>query len=337
MIIRRKYRILIVSIVLAFILDSFPIGKEMAEIHAEKNSNEMETLEPLEQEKEYSKDILEQGARSKGKEADDEETLQKEINRLIKELAEGDIIDQYKAGRKLTKIGKPAVPALINTAKGDNKTLRKASMIVLGEIKDESAVPILVEELEKTKDKKFKAGLIIILGRMGDKRASPLLIKALNGESEEVVAAASYALGKLKEENAVPFLIPLLGHSNEYVRREVTKALKKIGDPAIPVLIKDMGHKPLNNRYLIINILGKIGGEKAIHALLEALKDNNEYIRLSAAEALSESGNDKGYELAVKNLNSIRPEYQIVAKKALENLGKKIEWDEGKREYVVRK
>jgi HEAT repeat protein len=330
----RRYGLSIILIISIISLDSFIAVKDKAQIYAEQDTEEVETLE---EETECSKGNIEQEEVSKDKETEDEKLLQKEINGLIKELAEGDIIDQYKAGRKLKKIGKQAVPALIDAAKGDNKRLRKTSMVVLGQIKDESAVPILVEELEKTKDKKLKAGLIIILGRIGDKRASPTLMKALNEESEEVVAAAAYALGKLKEENAVPFLIPLLGHSNEYVRREVTKALKKIGDPAIPVLTKDMEHKPLNNRYLIITILGKIGGEKAIHALLEALKDNNEYIRLSAAESLSELGNDKGYELAVKNLNSIRPEYQIVAKKTLENLGKKIEWDEGKREYVVLK
>ncbi len=41
------------------------------------------------------------------------------------------------------------------------------------------------------------------------------------------------------------------------------------------------------------------------------------------------------HKLAMKNPNSLRPEYQIIAKKILENLGKKVVWDEGKREYVV--
>lgn len=264
------------------------------------------------------------------------ENFQKEINQLLKELAEGDIIEQYQAGRKLKKIGSPAVPALINALKEDNKKLRKAAMIVLGEIKDERAVPILVDELEKTKDKKLRAGLIVILGRMGDKRATPLLMNALDENSDEIVGAAAYALGKLKEEKSVSSLMPLLNHPNEYVRKTVTEALGRIGEPAVSVLVQEIRNMPLNTQYLAIKILGSIGGTEAVNALLDALKDDNEYIRLSAAESLSKLGNKEGYALGLKNLNSLRPEYQTVAKKILENLGKKVEWDDGKKEYVVK-
>jgi HEAT repeat protein len=330
----RRYGISIILIISIISLDSFIEVKNKAQIHAKQDTEEFETLE---EEAECPKGNREQENVSKNKEAVDEKLLQKEINRLIKELAEGDIIDQYKAGRKLKKIGKPAVPALIDAIKGDDKRLRKVAMIVLGQIKDKRTVPVLIEELEKTKDKKMRAGLIIILGRIGDKRASPTLMKALNEKSEEIVAAAAYSLGKLKEEKATPLLIPLLSHSSEYIRQTVTKAIEKIGDPAIPILIKDMEQRPLNTRYLIVNILGKIGGEQAVDTLLVTLKDNNEYIRLSSAYALSELGNNRGYNLAIQYLNHSRPEYQFLAIKTLEKLGKKIVWDERKREYVVLK
>lgn len=333
MVIVRRYGISIILIISIISLDSFIAVKDKAQIHAEQDTEEIETVG---EDTESLKEIIEQEEVTQDKETEDKKSLQKEINGLIEQLAEGDIIDQYKAGRKLKKIGKPAVPALIDAIKGDNKRLRKAAMIVLGQIKDKSTVPVLIEELEKTKDKKMRAGLIIILGRMGDKRATPTLMKALNEESEEVVAAAAYSLGKLKEEKATSLLIPLLSHSSEYIRQTVTKAIEKIGDKSIPILIKDMEQRPLNTRYLIVNILGKIGGEQAVDTLLETLKDNNEYIRLSSAHALSELGNNRGYNLAIQYLNHSRPEYQFLAIKTLEKLGKKIVWDEGKREYVVK-
>ena len=65
----------------------------------------------------YSCATVENRAEIKDEKIDKGENLQQEINQLIKELAEGDIIEQYQAGRKLKKIGSPAVPALINALK----------------------------------------------------------------------------------------------------------------------------------------------------------------------------------------------------------------------------
>lgn len=268
------------------------------------------------------------------KKVGEQENLQRKINTLVTRLAEGDIIEQYQAGMELKNIGKPAVPRLIEALKGGKK-LRRAAMVVLGQIKDESVVPVLIAETGKIEDEKLRAGFMVILGRTGDKRASPILMEALGEDSEAVVGAAAYALGKLGEEKAVDLLIPLLSHGNEYVRKAAVQALGEIGEPAVAVLSREMNRLPLNAKYLTTNILGEIGGKQATNALLQALKDDNEYIRLSAAESLSKLGNASGYELSLKNMNSARPEYQAVAKKTLKNLGKKVVWNEREHEYVV--
>ncbi len=62
--------------------------------------------------------------------------------------------------------------------------------------------------------------------------------------------------------------------------------------------------------------LEEIGGEKAIPALIEALRDENAYVRMSAAEALEQLN----VELLAKGLESALPDKNsFIRRKAAES------------------
>jgi len=85
----------------------------------------------------------------------------------------------------------------------------------------------------------------------------------------------------------VPALIVILTYKseNEHVRKEATKALKKINTPEAQKALKDEDE---NVRMQAARALGYIvpDAKEAVPYLIEVLKDTDEEVRRSAAEAL---------------------------------------------------
>jgi HEAT repeat protein len=96
----------------------------------------------------------------------------------------------------------------------------------------------------------------------GDANAVPRLIERLQKDSDaNVRRAAAHELGRLgpRAKAAIPALIAAFKDTESPVREEASRALKKIGEPAV-------------------------------EPLLEALKDRDEYVRLRAVKVLGQMG-----------------------------------------------
>lgn len=76
------------------------------------------------------------------------------------------------------------------------------------------------------------------------------LINALLDEDESVRIAAAEVLGVLKSQKAVQPLIIALDDDRLYVRLEASKALGKIGLPAVEPLVKGLGKISFNNEII---------------------------------------------------------------------------------------
>ena len=88
-----------------------------------------------------------------------------------------------------------------------------------------------------------RAYATFVLGKLGDKSAAPHLINVLNHHKGAAQSEAAKALGKLGDKSAVPHLIKILSHDNETAQEEAAKALGKLGDKsAVPHLIKILNH-----------------------------------------------------------------------------------------------
>ncbi len=103
--------------------------------------------------------------------------LQRKIDREISQLGTG---DQFKALNVLIKIGKPAVPALIEALQDQSNpfTRRWEAAKALGVIKDEGAVEPLIKAMSD-ENEVVRRVTAEALGKLGDTRAIPVLKKAL--------------------------------------------------------------------------------------------------------------------------------------------------------------
>ncbi len=116
---------------------------------------------------------------------------------LVRALADKSERVQAHAEWALENIGKAAVPALLKGAQRPATRLR--AFRVLGRLKDERAVPVLIDGL-KDRNKEVRIIAAWALGEIGDRRAIQALQHALADKEPEVRREAAVALGKLGAE-----------------------------------------------------------------------------------------------------------------------------------------
>ncbi|MEK6693285.1 MAG: HEAT repeat domain-containing protein [Nitrospirota bacterium] len=222
----------------------------------------------------------------------------------------------------LAKIGKEAVPSLINNFKGAHHDVRKFIIDILGEIGDIMSTPLLIVALSDTDDN-VRASAVEYLGKMGDERAIAPLLEILRGNELWLSYPAAEALGNLKDPRA---LEPLLDALQEKPLREAAlKGLGALGDKRalgpIVKLLKDPSRSireiALQN---IIEISRKNPGDKEViktirentdnvilDNLLQALGRERIQIRSSAARLLGWIGDKR----AVESLIALLPEIEL--------------------------
>ncbi|MHC4201263.1 MAG: HEAT repeat domain-containing protein [Planctomycetota bacterium] len=202
---------------------------------------------------------------------------------LIEKLGSEDKKEREAAGAALKRMGRPAVPALVEALRDKNSSLRGEAAQVLGWIGADAkeAVPALARAL---KDVDYvsvlAAGALCKIGPAA-KDAVPSLIKALEDEYEELRTSAACALsavGAPAAEKAVPVLIRRLRDDCPSVREAAAGALGTIGrgqEETVPALVKALRDDDRRVRYVAAWWLGEIGeAAKAVApALVRALKE----------------------------------------------------------------
>jgi len=136
------------------------------------------------------------------------------------------------------------------------------------------------------------------MGR-GAGSAAPEVLRSLDDPRAQVRLAAVVAAGALGAEDAASRLAGLLDHPSGGLREAALWALVSIGDrdarPLIPALVERMeGPLPLV-RLLAVHCAGLAGRREeasrpAAALLVDALKDNERYVRLEAVQALGTLG-----------------------------------------------
>lgn len=91
---------------------------------------------------------------------------------------------------------------------------------------------------------------------------------------------------------AVPHLIPFLADSNDELAFQAADALSSIGGPPEPHLLTMLRHPNPHARELAVFTLMRLRPSDAqtVKVLVPALQDENNYVRLLAAQTLSETG-----------------------------------------------
>ncbi len=128
------------------------------------------------------------------------------------------------------------------------------------------------------------------LAEVDDERVPDLLISALADPDQGVRWCAGLAMRSRPSEKATPALTRLLPDSDALTRRLAGDALIAIGQPAVPELLEVMQHGDLLARLEAVRALAKIGDERAIPILFEALDDRSALIEYWAGEGLEKMG-----------------------------------------------
>ena len=210
------------------------------------------------------------------------------ISKLIIKLKSEKELARKEAVNELVKVGKPAVPYLIEILnnKNEDRFVRAHAASILGRIGDEKAFQALLEAQKTLRDDKevVSRSIITVLGNMGDERAIPDLIKRHETPEDRdefkrwTVEDALLEIGR--KNGAKPFL-------NFLYNDGARKVLIKIGDKKIvDALIEKLKRieKPeidktadmaIRIRCNAAEVLGELGDKKALPALTEASKDEN--------------------------------------------------------------
>ncbi len=170
---------------------------------------------------------------------------------------------------------KRAVAPLMAIAKDPDNLHRNRAIRALGQIGDESAMPLL---LSKLNDISFDStDLIAGIAGFGEKAVGPLLemLKQRKGRDNSVLLSA---LAATQAPSALPELAKRLKHEDSTQRAVAAHALTHFGHPsAIPALrdlfsLEVLSDKRVDTRESVVLALAAIG-EPAVSALLEATAD----------------------------------------------------------------
>ncbi len=128
------------------------------------------------------------------------------------------------------------------------------------------------------------------LVEMQDEAVPELLVKALSDPDKGVQWCAGVALRHHPSEKAVPALAELLASEEALTRRLAGDALVAVGKPAVEQLLHILQGGELPARLEAVRALAKIGDERTIAALYNALDDNSALVEYWANQGLENMG-----------------------------------------------
>lgn len=128
------------------------------------------------------------------------------------------------------------------------------------------------------------------LAEVRDERVPKILVGALSDPDKGVRWCAGLALRQHPSEKAIPALIGLLSNEEALTRRLAGDALVAIGKSVVPQLLETMLKREHLARLEAVRALAKIGDERSIPALFEALDDSSALVSYWASEGLEKMG-----------------------------------------------
>lgn len=189
--------------------------------------------------------------------------------------------------------GERDVPGLVRALGHKDPGVQYAAAEALGELREPSAVPPLMELLTADRYSGVRWKAAEALARIGEPAVVPL-IGALHHPDEDVRWKAAIALGEIGDDRAIQPLIELLGDPDRFVQSRAAYALGEFGTRVTPLLCRALATGPPSVRRGAALALQKIRDPAALDDLLRAAVDPDGSVRSAALEALMHHG-DEGY------------------------------------------
>jgi HEAT repeat protein len=185
----------------------------------------------------------------------------------------------------------------------------------------ESALEVLFEALESSKNSKVRYKSVWVMGKIRDNRAVKPLGQALLTDPDEAVrewsASSLEAIGNV---DAVPFLVEAMRFDSvQSVQLRASKALWMLG--AAETLMELLDDPDIQVRRMAINGLGRLKCEEAIEKVASHLKDDDAEVRRRVAWFFGQIGAYEGLDHLKPALQDANPEIRTTALKSLVNIG----------------
>jgi HEAT repeat protein len=193
------------------------------------------------------------------------------------------LMDPVKAVRvdtaeALARIGRPALPSLLEALRHEQWILRLHACEALGKMAAEEALEPLSFTMLHDRDAAVRQDAARALGGIGSPKSLDALTQGL--ADIDVRPFAAEALGKLRVAQAVPMLLDVVTGKNPPAR---SRTVPSCGDESGEPYLEEM-----EVQEKAIGALADIGDPRAIVPLVAALKDTR--LRVAAANALSRFG-----------------------------------------------
>ncbi len=188
-----------------------------------------------------------------------------------------------------------AIPALLDALRGEFFTVRVEAALALGQIRDPQVIPALTEAL-KDKEPEVRAAACIALGKFADPRTFEAISNVLLDDPQiDVRQAAAQALGETKRAEAIPYLMEALRDSYWWYERDqavnhLLDAIAKMGKAVVPSLIEALKDNEGTVKKYAALLLVRLPDERAIEPLSISLYDTHFDVSRASAEALAAMG-----------------------------------------------
>jgi HEAT repeat protein len=124
----------------------------------------------------------------------------------------------------------------------------------------------------KNDDPMVRRYLTVVLGNLRDRKATPLLIDALSDRDPETRIYALWALGELRDPASLPALTRAAGDDDAGLRKMAVYALGELGVPdAVPTLAAALNDQVPDVRFNTAIALSRFGDRRALPALRQML------------------------------------------------------------------
>lgn len=186
-----------------------------------------------------------------------------------------------------------AVRQAVEALDSHNADERRSALRSLAQMNHPSAYSALVAAVQHPlRDVRVDAAFM--LAKQTDNKdfaAVPGLIEALSDEDARIRSAAVKVLGEIGDPESVPSLLEIVNHERDgNIRWLATGSLNKMGQAAVPGLVKALHDEDWKVRRSACEALWGMAEPAAVPALAEALCDRNDVVRQAAAGALEAMG-----------------------------------------------
>ena len=151
-------------------------------------------------------------------------------------------------------------------------------------------IAVLRECLTGPNDKVREAAADLLQFYRGPEVCQSLSDALRSDSSPGVRARSAYALGQVCDVSSVDVLTAALNDSSAQVQSKAAQSLSRLGVRAIPSAVNSLETGSPEVALQGARLLGQMGSPEAIHALVNALRNRRDLVRLYAEQALAGVG-----------------------------------------------